>query len=81
MRVRERQRAVHLYRGQIPSPGAPTVAWREDRVRFWQTRAELASAIFEYIEAFYNPRRRHSSIGNLSPVEFETQHTNAAIAA
>jgi IS30 family transposase len=33
--MRERQRAVQLYRGQIPSPGAPTVAWREDRVRFW----------------------------------------------
>jgi putative transposase len=49
--------------------------------RRWQTRAELASAIFEYIEAFYNPRRRHSSIGNLSPVEFEARHTNAAIAA
>jgi putative transposase len=49
--------------------------------RRWQTRAELASAIFEYIEAFYNPRRRHFSIGNLSPVEFETRHTNAAIAA
>ena len=32
---RERQRAVQLYRGQIPSPGRPTVAWREDRVRFW----------------------------------------------
>jgi len=33
--MRERQRAVQLYRGQIPSPGRPTVAWREDRVRFW----------------------------------------------
>ena len=35
MGVRERQREVQLYRGQIPSPGRPTVAWREDRVRFW----------------------------------------------
>ncbi|WP_264961144.1 IS30 family transposase, partial [Mycobacterium kiyosense] len=35
MRVRDRQRAVQLYRGQIPSPGRPTVAWRQDRVRFW----------------------------------------------
>ena len=35
MGVRERQRAVQLYRGQIPSPGRPTVAWREHRVRFW----------------------------------------------
>jgi hypothetical protein len=33
--VRERQRAVQLYRRQIPSLGAPTIAWREDRVRFW----------------------------------------------
>ena len=49
--------------------------------RRWQTRAELASAILEYIEAFYNPTMRHSSIGNLSPVEFETRHTNAMIAA
>jgi hypothetical protein len=35
MTVRARQRAVRLYRGQISSPGRPTVAWREDRVRFW----------------------------------------------
>jgi len=42
---------------------------------------ELASAIFEYIEAFYNPRRRHSSIGNLNPVEFEARHTDTAVAA
>src|SRR5215213_6253203 len=33
--MKERQRAVQLYRGQIPSPGRPTVAWREDRVKFW----------------------------------------------
>ena len=30
-----RQRQVREYRGQIPSPGRPTVAWREDRMRFW----------------------------------------------
>jgi len=30
-----RQKQVRDYRGQIPSPGRPTVAWREDRVRFW----------------------------------------------
>jgi transposase, IS30 family len=33
--MRERQREVQLYRGQVPSPGRPTVAWREDRARFW----------------------------------------------
>ena len=35
MRVRDRQKQVRVYRGQIPSPGRPSVAWREDRVRFW----------------------------------------------
>src|SRR4029453_6221405 len=33
--MRERQRAVQLYRGQLPSPGRPTVAWRQDPVQFW----------------------------------------------
>ena len=33
--MRERQREVQLYRGQVPSPGRPTVGGRQDRVRFW----------------------------------------------
>lgn len=37
----------------------------------WETRAELANAIFEWIECWYNTERRHSSLGMLSPVEFE----------
>jgi putative transposase len=37
----------------------------------WQTRDELANAIFEWIECWYNPKRRHSSIGMHSPVTFE----------
>jgi transposase InsO family protein len=37
----------------------------------WQTRQKLRSAIFEYVEAFYNRRRRHSALGYLSPAEFE----------
>ena len=41
----------------------------------WQTRDELANAIFEWIECWYNPARRHSSIGMLSPVDFEQLHT------
>jgi transposase len=42
--MRERQRQVQLYRGQIPSPGRPTVAWREDRVRFWVAIGRGASS-------------------------------------
>lgn len=49
--------------------------------RTWTTRAELANAIFEWIEAWYNPRRRHSSLGYRSPLEFETLHTTASPAA
>lgn len=40
----------------------------------WSTRAELAAAVFEWIECWYNPFRRHSSIGMLSPVAFEERH-------
>jgi len=40
----------------------------------WATRAELRSAIFEYIEGFYNPTRLHSTLGMRSPVEYEADH-------
>ena len=49
--------------------------------RSWTTRQELASAIFEWIEAWYNPRRRHSRIAMRSPVEHERLYTEAAHAA
>jgi len=49
--------------------------------RSWATRAELASAIFEWIEAWYNPRRRHSALGYRSPLEFESLHKTANPAA
>lgn len=41
--------------------------------RRFATRAEARSAIFDYIEAFYNRRRLHSSLGYVSPVTFETK--------
>jgi putative transposase len=39
--------------------------------RSWPTRHELTSEVFEYIEAFYNRIRRHSTLGMLAPLEFE----------
>lgn len=39
--------------------------------RSWPTRQELRSAVFDYIESFYNRERRHSTLGYLSPREFE----------
>jgi putative transposase len=47
----------------------------------WATRQQLANAIFEWIEAWYNPRRRHSALDYLSPVDYERVHTPAAAAA
>jgi putative transposase len=37
----------------------------------WPTRRDLGSALFEYVEAFYNRHRRHSTLGYLTPEEFE----------
>lgn len=37
----------------------------------FRTRAQAKSRIFEYIEAFYNRTRRHSVLGNMSPMAFE----------
>jgi len=41
------------------------------RRRSWPTRRELRSAVFDYVEAFYNRERRHSTLGYLSPAQFE----------
>ena len=46
----------------------------------WRTRGELANAIFEYLEIFHNRQRRHSRLGMLTPVEFETRHKTLTVA-
>ena len=42
--------------------------------RRWNTRIELANAMFEYLEIWHHRRRRRSALGWLSPIEFETQN-------
>ena len=44
-----------------------------DRVRL-STHAEARAAVFEFIEGWYNTRRRHSALGYRSPLEFERFH-------
>jgi putative transposase len=46
----------------------------------WATRQQARTAIFEYIEAFYNRRRRHSTLGYLSPADFEDRYHRQAAA-
>jgi putative transposase len=47
----------------------------------FQTRREAKLAVFDYLETFYNPRRRHSSIGQISPARYEQEHTARTAAA
>jgi putative transposase len=44
--------------------------------RRWATTIELASAMADYIDNFYDVERRHSYLGNISPTEFETLWTS-----
>lgn len=39
----------------------------------FRTRDEIRSEVFDYIERFYNPVRRHSTLGYVSPIDFEKQ--------
>ena len=42
----------------------------------WMTRTDLANAIFEYIEIFYNRQRRHSGLDYRTPIEHELHSKN-----
>ncbi|MDK0524052.1 IS30 family transposase [Streptomyces sp. ML-6] len=74
MGVGPQQRRVREYRGQMPSPGRPTVAWREDRVRFWAAIARGLRSEEAGVEAGVSPAvgtrwfRHAGGVGpNLSP--------------
>jgi putative transposase len=49
--------------------------------RSWPTRRALTSEVFEYIEAFYNRIRRHSTLGMLAPLQFENTRRNEDLAS
>jgi putative transposase len=68
----------------LPKPRGGTRRWRGGQESFfsslktertarklYRTRDEAKADVFDYVERFYNPKRRHSTIGYLSPMEFE----------
>ena len=46
----------------------------------WRTRLELANPIFEYLEIWHNPQRRHSALCWMTPIEFEKIHNDTNVA-
>ncbi len=48
-----------------------------ERKRF-RTQAEAKMAVFDFIEGWYNPHRRHSALGQVSPLNYEKSHASAA---
>ena len=45
----------------------------------YKTRDEARADIFDYIERFYNPKRRHSTLNGISPVEFEKRYSSLTV--
>ena len=42
--------------------------------RCFPDRAQAQAKIFDYVEGFYNPHRRHSALGQVSPVDYEARY-------
>jgi len=51
-----------------------TLKWELVYRREFATHQEARTAIFDYIECFYNPKRLHSALNFLSPVDFEAKN-------
>ncbi len=57
-----------------PRPSRARAGIRKPKPPIPTTHAQARNAVFDFIEGFYNPQRRHSSLGYVSPVAFERKH-------
>jgi transposase InsO family protein len=64
-------RRLHLVYGDLND--ASSLNTERTATKMYRTRSQAKADVFDYIECFYNPRRRHSTLGYLSPMEFEMQ--------
>ena len=71
-------RRANCYDNAVAESFFATLRWELLDRHYWPTRAAARSAIFEYIEVWYNRHRRHSALGYRSPLQFEEQLSSAA---
>ena len=64
-------RRGNCYDNAVAESFFATLEWELIQRSDWHTRAAARRALFEYIECWYNRQRRHSSLGYLSPLEYE----------
>lgn len=71
-------RRANCYDNAVAESFFATLRWELLERQQWPTRAAARSAIFEYIEVWYNRHRRHSTLDYLSPLQFEQRLRAAA---
>lgn len=71
-------RRANCYDNAVAESFFATLRWELLDRHHWPTHAVARNAIFEYIEVWYNRQRRHSTLGYLSPMQFEKHLTSAA---
>jgi len=76
--VASMSRRANCYDNAVAESFFATLRWELLERQQWSTLAAARTAIFEYIEVWYNRRRRHSALGYLSPWQFEQQLRSAA---
>ena len=76
--VASMSRRANCYDNAVAESFFATLEWELIQASDWHTRAEARRALFHYIECWYNRQRRHSSLGYLSPLEYEQRLSSKA---
>ena len=66
-------RTGHCYDNAVAESFFSTLEFELLMTSDWQTREDARRGVFRYIETWYNRHRRHSTLGYVSPAEYETQ--------